>query len=156
MTSVFSDMTVNIPNSAVTAQTAVSPSVKVGAAIPPSAAAETKSDTVELSTSEKNTKKGPIKTVKTVIANVKKFAATTGEYTKGVIKGIGTGAVAGSLIYTGGEIIKHVKPAAKVPNTALAIVAAAGALAVNLWNASLNATEKNSGIDHRWIGHNNN
>lgn len=41
----------------------------------------------------------------------------------------------------------------KVPNKALAFVAAGIAIGVNLWNASLNATEKNSEIEHRWTGH---
>ena len=35
----------------------------------------------------------------------------------------------------------------------LAGVAAVGSIAANLWNASLNASEKSSNIDHRYSGH---
>ena len=122
-----------------------------------------KSDTVELSTKEEKAKQGPVKTVKNGIANIKKFFATTNEYAKGTLKGIKNGAIAGSLIYTGGEIINFAKSkgaakagetAKKLPNKALAVAAGVIAVAGSLWNASLNATEKNSGIDHRWTGHN--
>jgi len=111
-------------------------------------------DTVEFSTKENKTKQGPIKSIKNGIANIKKFFATTGSYVKGTFNGIKNGAVAGSLIYTGGSILKKFKPESKVPHKALAIVAAGVALAGSLWNASLDATEKNSNIDHRWTGHN--
>lgn len=116
-------------------------------------------DKVEIS-NNKTQKKGLIKTVKGGIASIKKFFATTGAYIQGTAKGIGQGAVAGSLIYTGGSIVNAVKAKKagaetfkKVPNKALAFVAAGVALAANLWTASLNATEKSSAIDHRWTGH---
>ncbi len=126
-------------------------------------------DSVEISAANstnvqnKTEKKGPIKTLKTFIANVKKFFSTTGEYAKGTLKGITTGAVAGSVVYTGGAIINSVKSkaaqkagkeASKIPNKLLAGIVAVGALAANIWTASLNATEKQSAIDHRWTGHN--
>ncbi len=119
-------------------------------------------------------KGGPVKSVKGFIANVKKFFISTGEYTKGAFKGIGAGAVAGSIVYTGGSILNHFKSKGyqkaakaaeeagteftkkfrKFPNKALAVIAAGAAVAINIWNASLNATEKQSGVDHRYIGHN--
>lgn len=117
-------------------------------------------DSVELSTQPK--KQGPIKTIKNGIANIKKAFATTGEYVKGTFKGIKNGAIVGSIIYTGGSILNHVKAKnaakagevfKKMPNKALAVIAACAALAGSLWNASLNATERNSDIDHRWTGH---
>lgn len=154
MTTVFSDMPKVQVSSGVasTAQTPVA-TMKVQEALPPAAAAPAQNDTVELSTSAKKEKKGPIKTIKTLIANVKKFVAKTGEYSKGLVKGVAQGAVAGSLIYTAGQAVKHFKPESKIHNKALAGIVAAGAVAVNLWNASLNATEKSSEIDHRWVGH---
>ncbi len=129
-----------------------------------SPATEEKSDTVELSTN-KETKKGPVKSLKGFIANIKKFFASASEYTKGTVKGIASGAVAGSLIYTAGNIINYFKSVSankagtavkKLPNKVLAVTAAVIAVAGNIWNASLNATERSSDIDHRWTGHQNN
>ncbi len=120
-------------------------------------------DTVEISAENQNTKQGPIRTVKNFIANIKKFFSTTGEYIKGTVKGLSTGVVAGSVVYTGGSVINHFrgKAAAKtgqtpknIPSKALAVTVGVLSLASNLWNASLNATEKKSNIDHRWTGHN--
>lgn len=126
-------------------------------------------DTVELSSNNKETKKGPIKAVKGFIANVKKFFATAGEYTKGAVKGITTGAIAGSVVYTGGTVFNAIrqgvanrsaqkageevaKVVKKFPSKVMAGVVAVGALAANIWTASLNATEKQSEIDMRWTG----
>ena len=156
-TKVTTPATANVP--------AQSPqSVTVKEAIPASAVTN---DTVEIS--NKKEKKGLIKSVKGFIANVKKFFATAGEYTKGTFKGIATGAVAGSVVYTGGtafnairqglanrsaqktgeEVAKVVK---KFPSKVAAGIIAVCALAANLWTASLNATEKQSEIDMRWTG----
>ncbi len=125
---------------------------------------QTNSDNVELSSKEnEKEKKGPIKTVKSFIASIKKFFASAGAYINGTFKGITSGAVAGSVIYTLGSIINGIKAKSaaktgadfkKLPNKAAAIAAAAIALAANIWNASLNATEKQSEIEHRWTGHN--
>ena len=141
-------------------------------ALPASKVNANSADSVELSTTKKEKKKGPIKRLKSFIANVKKFFASAGEYTKGFFKGLVQGATAGALIYTAGDIINYAKTSAaskaaaeagteaaakvvkKIPNKALAIVALVGALAINLWNSSLNATEKRSEIEHRWTGHN--
>ena len=126
-------------------------------------------DSVEIS-SQKNEKKGPVKSIKGFIANIKKFFATTGEYLKGTVKGITSGVVAGSVVYTAGSVVNFAKQRAansaakkageeaakvvkKIPNKALAVVVGAIALGANLWTASLNATEAGSKIDHRWTGH---
>ncbi len=122
-------------------------------------------DSIEIKTEQQKQKKNPIKSLKTFIANIKKFFASAGEYIKGGAKGIAAGSVAGSLIYTAGSILNHFKSksaekagtvAKKTPNKALAIAAAGIAVAASLWNASLNATERNSNIDLRWQGLNNN
>ncbi len=141
--------------------------ITVKSAIPASNPIENKNDnkdSVEITTQKKE-KKGPIKTIKGFIANIKKFFSTTSEYIKGTFKGITSGAVAGSLVYTGGAIVNSYKTKAaqkagkeltkKIPNKILAGVVAAIALAANIWTASLNATEKQSEIDHRWTGHKN-
>ena len=133
-----------------------------------------KADSVELSSNNKETKKGPIKAVKGFIANVKKFFATAGEYTKGLFKGITSGFVAGSVVFTGGSAINGIrqfladkagrkvaqeageefvqKAVKKFPSKVAAGIVAAGALAASIWNASLNATQKQSEIDMRWTG----
>lgn len=144
------------------------------------------SDTVEISA--KKQKKGPIKSLKGFISNVKKFFATAGEYIKGGAKGIATGAVSGAIIYSGGEVTNKLLalkaginakniakqadksiPKAELKSIAanakeackkikfhkpIAIAAAGVAIVAGLWNASLNASEKRSNIEHRYIGHN--
>ena len=168
MSTIFSDFSTTATKVAPQAQTSVPvqtpQSVSVKEAIPASTVAN---DTVEIS--NKKEKKGLIKSVKGFIANVKKFFAAAGEYTKGTVKGIATGAIAGSVVYTGGtafnairqgladrsaqkageEVAKVVK---KFPSKVAAGIIAVGALAANLWTASLNATEKQSEIDMRWTG----
>ncbi len=135
---------------------------------------DSNTDVVEISNKQK---KGPIKSIKGFIANIKKIGISASEYTKGGAKGIAAGAVAGSIVYTAGSIFNGIKKSgfekaqtaakkageefaktkpAKVPAAILAAGAAAIALGVNIWNASLNATERKSNVDHRWIGHNNN
>ena len=133
-----------------------------------------KADTVELSSNNKQTRKGPIKAVKGFIAGVKKFFSTVGEYTKGLFKGIAGGFVAGSVVYAGGSAVNGIrqfladragkkvaqeageefiqKAVKKFPAKVAAGIVAAGALAASLWNASLNATQKQSEIDMRWTG----
>ena len=149
MASVFNDM---VYTAAPTVAPSSAPtSVKVASDVP-APAAEVKPDTVELSSAKKE-KKGPIKALKGFVGGVKKFFASAGAYTKGAIKGVGTGAVAGSLVYTAGKIInKFSKSSKKVPSAIIGGIVAAGALAINLWNASLNATQKNSEIDLRYEG----
>lgn len=129
-------------------------------------------DTLEVTTQPKE-KKGPVKAVKGFIANVKKFFATTGAYIAGTFKGITSGAIAGSVVFTGATLVNTVKQKKydklvkiatekqtdlpkklkKLPAKPLAILAGAVALGAGLWNASLNATEKQSEIEHRWTGH---
>lgn len=121
-------------------------------------------DSVELQSVPKK-KRGPIRALKDTVAGIKKVFASFKEYAKGTVKGLTAGFAAGSMVFTAGSIFNAVKAksaqkaglevAKKVPNKALAAIVAAGALAVNLWNASLNATEAKSNIDHRWKGHDN-
>ncbi len=143
--------------------------ITVKEAISASNVKEQQADSVQISTQNEE-KKGPIKSIKGFIANIKKFFATTGEYLKGTVKGITSGVVAGSVVYTAGSVANFAKQRAansaakkageeaakvvkKIPNKALAVVVGAIALGANLWTASLNATEAGSKIDHRWTGH---
>lgn len=169
MTEIFSNMPqpgIQYPQ-AQKAQTTDKPvTVKDAMSEPEKPVGAQQADSIEISSKQKEQKekKGPIKTIKGFIANVKKFTATTSEYVKGTIKGLATGAVAGSVVYTAGQIINSVKTksalkagkeATKIPNKLLAGAVAVIALGANIWTASLNATEKQSQIDHRWTGHNN-
>lgn len=147
MTSIFNNM--QVPYTA-PASVAAPETVKVKDAVAASNVAQ--EDKVELSTQAKE-KKGPIKSVKEFIGNVKKFFSTTGEYVKGTAKGIVTGAALGSVIYTVGDIANKVRKKSGKAHVVLAGVAAAGSIAANLWNSSLNASEKASNIDHRYTGH---
>ena len=168
MTGIFSDFSSTAiketPKVPVGVQSQTPQSVSVKEAIPASTVAN---DSVELS--NKKEKKGIIKSVKGFVAGVKKFFAAVGEYTKGTFKGIVTGAIAGSIIYTGGNAFNAIRQgianrtaqkageeAAKVvkkfPSKIAAGIVAVGAIAANLWTASLNATEKQSEIDMRWTG----
>ncbi len=115
-------------------------------------------DTYESSAVTVNKGKG----LKGFIARVKSAFATFGEYTKGTFKGVTSGVVAGSVVYTAASAINFIRNKAaekagtvakKLPNKFLAGAAALAALGINLWNASLNANEKRSEIHHRWIGH---
>ena len=121
-------------------------------------AAKNVNDTFESTAVAEPKKRG----IRGFIANFKSFFASLGEYTKGIVRGITSGVVAGSLVYTAGSIINSIKTKAaekagttakRLPNKALAVVVGATALAVNLWKSSLNANEKRSDIYHRWIGH---
>lgn len=127
------------------------------------------SDTVAIS-SQPQKKKGLFKTINSGIANISKSFATFGEYAKGTIKGLYKGALAGSLVYTVGQVINKSKITkfnkaavnealpqnAKLKlchNKILAGVAVAGTFMYNLWQSSLNVNMKNSQIDHKWTGH---
>lgn len=168
MTGIFSDFSTTAMKETQKAPASVQNqaplSVSVKEAIPASAVSN---DSVELS--NKKEKKGLIKSVKGFVAGIKKFFATVGEYAKGTFKGIVTGAVAGSIVYTGGNTlnaikqgianrtakkagVEAVKIAKKFPSKIAAGIVAVGALAANLWTASLNATQKQSEIDMRWTG----
>ena len=115
--------------------------------------------------SNKTEKKGPIKKLKSFIAEVKKFFASLSEYFKGTVRGVGIGAALGSVVYTAGSIVNYFKSKAavkagseltkKVPNKVLACIVAVIALASSLWKASLDASDRRSDIDHRWTGHDN-
>lgn len=119
---------------------------------------------------EKEKKKGPIKKLKNFIGSIKKFNAQAGEYIKGFFKGIGSGALVGGAGFGAFKLVEGIKlkqagkiveEAAKEAATksagkfgkigiAAAVVGVVGALTVNLWKASLNASEKKALIDHRW------
>lgn len=157
MSEIFSNIQKVPYTSPVNSQPLEPAKVQVNEAVPATTVAQ--EDKVEIS-NKKPEKKGLIKTVKGGIANIKKFFASTGAYIQGTVKGIGQGAVAGSLVFTGGSIVNAIKAKKagaeafkKIPNKALAVVVGGVALAANIWTASLNATEKNSQIEHRWTGH---
>ena len=80
MTSIFNDFTNTQPQiqQSQNVQNQATKPIAVKEVMPQQ---EAKPDTVELS--NKKTKKGPVKAVKGFIANIKKFFATVGEYTKG-------------------------------------------------------------------------
>ncbi len=122
-------------------------------------------------TASKAEKRGPIKSLKRGIANIKKAFATIGEYTKGIFKSIKGAVIAGSVVFTAGSINNAIKTKAAhnalqagqelpkkikgtVPAKFLAGVAAAIAVAANLWTASLNAQDARSDIHDRYIGTN--
>ena len=149
MTNIFNGIQ-TVPYTA-PAQTAPQSSVQVKDAVASSSVST--GDKVDLSSKSKE-KKGPVRAVKDFIASFKKFFSTTGEYVKGTAKGLVTGAALGSVVYTAGSIVNKVKNKSGKAHIILAGVAAAGSLAVNLWNASLNASEKASNIEHRYTGHN--
>ena len=152
------------PKAPTSVQNQAPQSVTVKEAIP---ASTVSNDSVDLS--NKKEKKGIIKSVKGFVAGVKKFFAAVGEYTKGTFKGIATGAIAGSVVYTAGNAFNAIrqglanrsaekageqvaKVVKKFPSKVAAGLVAVGALAANLWTASLNTTEKQSEIDMRWTG----
>lgn len=115
-------------------------------------------------------KKSFIRKFKDGMASIKKFFIGVGEYTKGTVKGIfyggiGAGAVLGAdAIMGASKIIKNAKAgevagkAVKVLSTKGKVAAGVVGLAVlgyQLFKASLNASEKNANVDHRWgSGHN--
>lgn len=124
----------------------------------------------EVVTQEPKKKKGIIRGFKDGVASIKKFFIGVGEYAKGTVKGIFYGGIAaGSVIGVdairgASKIIQGAKTgeiagkAVKVLSTKGKVAAGVTALAVlgyNLFKASLNASEKQSGVDHRWgSGHN--
>lgn len=147
MTNIFNNM--QVPYTA-PAKVASPETVKVQDAV--AASTVSGSDKVELSSQPKQ-RKGPIRAVKDFIGGVKKFFSTTGEYVKGTVKGLVTGAALGSVIYTVGDIANKVKKKSGKGHMVLAGIAGVASVAASLWNASLNATEKASNIDHRYSGH---
>ena len=154
--SVFNDIHAQVPYTAPVRPPVAQTTVQ--SAIPANTA--NNADSVEISNKKasKKEKKGIIKGTKEFIANVKKFFTTTGIYIKGTAKGVGVGAVAGTAVYGATEILnwithKNVHGKKNVLGIVLGAVTALGALAGNLWTASLDATEKKSEIDHRYIGH---
>ncbi len=131
---------------------------------------------VEKNDTEDQDKKGPIKKLKGFIANVKKFFSKSGIYIKGGAKGALIGGVAGSSVFGIGTIVntiidkaakkseqvaegadEAIENAAKAvkhfPAKTLGALTAVGVLIASLWTASLDATQKGSDIEHRYVGH---
>ena len=111
MSDIFSNMPIpySTPTQAKeTTATQTTQPVVVKEAIPSSKVQEQQADSVEISSQNKE-KKGPIKSIKGFIANIKKFFATTTEYAKGTVKGLTSGVVAGSVVYTAGSVINFAK-----------------------------------------------
>ena len=155
--SVFNEIHTQVPFTAPVKPAVAQTSVQE--AIP--ASTVEKKDSVEISSSKKaakKEKKGLIAGTKEFIANVKKFFTTAGIYIKGTAKGIGIGAIAGSAVYGATEIFNLIAKKGdhgkkNVLGIALGAATALATLAGNLWTASLDATEKKSEIEHRYIGH---
>jgi hypothetical protein len=119
-------------------------------------------------------KKSIIRKFKDGFSSIKKFFIGIGEYTKGAVKGLLYGGIAASSIIgidavkgatriikdakAGNLISNGAKEAVKVLSTKGKIVAGTvglGVMAYQLFQASLNASEKKAGVDHRWgSGHN--
>ena len=119
-------------------------------------------DTFETRKTDNKKKKGPIKTLKGIISSYKKWFATAGSYISGTFKGLKDGVIGGSIIYTAGSAINFIrqysaqkagKEIKNIPNKFIAIAVGVAALAVNLWNASLEASDKRSEIEHMYEGH---
>lgn len=148
MTGIFNNM--NISNKTMTPNVnSQQVGIPVQTALP---ATNVSQDQVQLS--QPKEKLPFFKRVSNGIANIKKSFVSFGEHTKGVFSGLGKGAVAGSLVYTGGALVNHFKKGPKkVHNVLLASLVGAVTLGVNVWKGHLNANEKMSNIDHRWTGH---
>lgn len=145
-------MTVNFPSQ--TTKIGYVPTVTVQNALsqPATNKEVIKADTLEKSDTEpQKEKKSFVSKFSSFIGSVKKFFASAGEYTKGFFKGIASGAVVGSIIYTGSSVIKAIKKQPKSKATAaLSIVAAAGAFVYNMYKAYLNSNDATAKIDHRY------
>ncbi|MBQ3640363.1 hypothetical protein II906_00280 [bacterium] len=139
----------------------------------PAASAAPQADSVDLKSKPK--KKGLVNNVNQFISNCKKFFAGVAEYTKGTVKGIVSGAIAGTSIYGAANLahkakqfvdirklgkgaeeaavnaIKDKKLSKAAP--AIAVVAGIATLGLNLWKSKLNLNETRSDIEHRYEGH---
>ena len=124
---------------------------------------ENKGDTVELTNC--NHKK-PKRTISSTIGDIKRGWVTLTQMSKGVAKGVGTGVVAGSLVFTGysglnalkttiGKISKkQVKTGKPVVGAIMGAAAFAISLGYNLWTARLNTNVMTAQIDHKYnTGH---
>lgn len=143
-------MTVSFPS--VTANQKYVPSVTVANSLqqPATTKEVIKADTLEKSTDKKE-KQSLFSKIGSFWGGVKKAFASAGEYTKGFVKGIASGAVAGSLVYTVTSIMKASKKQTKnTAGKALAVVAAVGAFVYNMYQAYLNSNEAKANIDHRY------
>ncbi len=142
-------MTVNFPS--VTTNQKYVPTVTVAnaAALPAPKNEVIKADSLE--TGHKHEKKSIVSKVSTFVGNIKKGFASFGEYTKGFFKGVGGGALAGSIVYTASSIMKTLKKKqSNKGGVVLAAVTAAGTFAYNMYKAYLNANEAKANIDHRY------
>lgn len=124
----------------------------------------------EVVTQEPKKKKGIIRKFKDGFSSVKKFFIGVGEYAKSTVKGLLYGGIAAAgvvgvdaimnvtKIVKGANTGEFVGKTVKVLSTKGKVAAGAVGLAVlgyNLFKASLNVSEKNANVDHRWgSGHN--
>lgn len=119
----------------------------------------------EVVTQEPKKKKSLIRKFKDGYASFKKGLITAGEYAKSTVKGVFFGGIAAGgvlgadAIMGATKIIKNAKAgeaidkAVKVLSTkgkVLAGIAGVAVLGYNLFQASLNASEKKAEVDHRW------
>lgn len=111
-----------------------------------------KADTLEITEKEpKKENKSMVSKFSSGVGGIKKFFASTGEYTKGFFKGLAGAAVAGSLVYTGSAVLRSIKKKPKSKATvAFSALAAVGAFAYNMYKAYLNTNDKTAQIDHRY------
>lgn len=112
-----------------------------------------KKDEVVISSNQEKKKGGKISRG---IAQIKKVFASISEHTKGFFKGLKSGLISGSVVYTVGTIaskLRKNKASKPLPSAALGIATAVATFAINMWKGHLNANEKKSDIEHRWIGH---
>ncbi len=140
-------MTVNFPSATASPKYVPTISVANATTLPAPKNEVIKADTLE----HKHEKKSPVSKVSSFIGNIKKTFASLGEYTKGFFKGIGGGALAGSIVYTVTSAMKAIK---KKPSNkggvVLAMTTAVGTFAYNMYKAYLNANEAKANIDHRY------
>ena len=124
---------------------------------------EDKCDSVEIT---KCNHQQPKRTISSTIGDIKRGWVTLTQMSKGAAKGIGTGVVAGSLVYTGysgfnaikstiGKIAKKpMKTGKPVVGAIMGAVAFAVSLGYNLWTAKLNTNVMTAQIDHKYnTGH---
>ncbi len=106
---------------------------------------------------EKKPKKSIWAKMRGAYASFKKGVVASVEYTKGTIKGAAYGVVAAASVLGIDAIANKVQKSEKTfskKGKVFAGLAAAGALAINLFQSYLNVNEKKAQIDHRWqTGH---
>lgn len=108
----------------------------------------------------------PKRTISSTIGDIKRGWVTLTQMSKGAVRGVSTGVISGSIIYTGysalnlikSNIAKITKKPAKlgkpVVGAAMGIAAFVVSLGYNLWTARLNTNIMTAQIDHKYnTGH---